>query len=45
VAVYLCQDQALVGTASTVIDLTEAELRVLRAGGLGQAELLAALEP
>jgi L-threonylcarbamoyladenylate synthase len=44
VAVYLCQDEPLEGMASTVVDLTEGELRVLRAGSLDEAELLAALE-
>ena len=45
VAVYLCQDEPLEGTASTVVDLTEEELRVLRPGSLGEAELRTALEP
>jgi len=44
VAVYLCQDEPLEGTASTVVDLTDGELRVLRTGSLGEVELLEALE-
>ncbi len=34
VAVYLCQEQPLSGAASTVIDLTHRDVRVLRAGGI-----------
>lgn len=34
VAVYLCQEQPLSGAASTVVDLTHREVRVLRAGGV-----------
>jgi L-threonylcarbamoyladenylate synthase len=30
VSVYLCQDEALVGRASTVVDLTQADVRLLR---------------
>jgi tRNA threonylcarbamoyl adenosine modification protein (Sua5/YciO/YrdC/YwlC family) len=44
VAVYLCQDEPLEGTVSTVVDLTDGELRVLRTGSLGETELLGALE-
>jgi len=44
VAVYLCQDEPLEGNASTVVDVTEGRLRVLRAGSLGEADLLEALE-
>jgi tRNA A37 threonylcarbamoyladenosine synthetase subunit TsaC/SUA5/YrdC len=44
VAVYLCQDEPLEGTVSTVVDLTDVELRVLRTGSLGEGELLGALE-
>ncbi len=34
VAVYLCQEEPLVGSASTVIDLTHPDVRVVRAGAL-----------
>lgn len=34
VAVYLCQEQPLSGAASTVVDLTGRDVRVLRAGGV-----------
>ena len=34
VAVYLCQEQPLSGAASTVVDLTHRDVRVLRAGGV-----------
>lgn len=34
VAVYLCQEPPLSGTASTVVDLTHRDVRVLRAGGV-----------
>jgi len=44
VAVYLCQDETLGGNASTVVDTTDGRLRVLRAGSLGEADLLEALE-
>jgi len=44
VAVYLCQDEPLEGNASTVVDATGGRLRVLRAGSLGEADLLEALE-
>jgi tRNA threonylcarbamoyl adenosine modification protein (Sua5/YciO/YrdC/YwlC family) len=43
-AVYLCQDEPLEGNPSTVADPTDGRLRVLRAGSLGEAELLEALE-
>lgn len=32
VAVYLCQDEPLAGTVSTVVDLTDGDARILRAG-------------
>ncbi len=35
VAVYLCQDEPLVGSASTVLDLTHPDARMLRAGAVG----------
>jgi L-threonylcarbamoyladenylate synthase len=44
VAVYLCQDEPLEGNPSTVVDPTDGRLRVLRAGSLGEDELLEALE-
>jgi tRNA threonylcarbamoyl adenosine modification protein (Sua5/YciO/YrdC/YwlC family) len=34
VAVYLCQEQPLSGSASTVVDLSHQDARVLRAGGV-----------
>jgi L-threonylcarbamoyladenylate synthase len=34
VAVYLCQEQPLSGAASTVVDVTHQEVRVLRSGGV-----------
>jgi L-threonylcarbamoyladenylate synthase len=34
VAVYLCQEPPLSGAASTVVDLTHDDVRVLRAGGV-----------
>ncbi len=34
VAVYLCQEQPLSGAASTVVDLTHRDVRMLRAGGV-----------
>jgi L-threonylcarbamoyladenylate synthase len=34
VAVYLCQEQPLSGSASTVVDLSQQGARVLRAGGV-----------
>jgi L-threonylcarbamoyladenylate synthase len=34
VAVYLCQEEPLVGSASTVVDLTQGDARILRAGGV-----------
>jgi tRNA threonylcarbamoyl adenosine modification protein (Sua5/YciO/YrdC/YwlC family) len=43
VAVYLCEDEPLVGTASTVVDLTHGPPRILRAGG-NAADVRAHLE-
>jgi L-threonylcarbamoyladenylate synthase len=43
VAVYLCDDAPLEGTASTVVDLAHGEPRVLRRGGIDEVELLAVL--
>ncbi|MGH2591117.1 MAG: L-threonylcarbamoyladenylate synthase, partial [Actinomycetota bacterium] len=43
VAVYLCDGAPLEGTASTVFDLAHGEPRVLRRGGIDEAELLAVL--
>jgi tRNA threonylcarbamoyl adenosine modification protein (Sua5/YciO/YrdC/YwlC family) len=34
VAVYLCQEEPLAGAASTVVDLTHDEARILRSGGV-----------
>lgn len=44
VAVYLCQDEPLEGTVSTVVDLSERELRVVRTGSLREDQLLETLE-
>jgi tRNA A37 threonylcarbamoyladenosine synthetase subunit TsaC/SUA5/YrdC len=41
---YLCQDDPLEGNPSTVVDATDARLRVLRTGSIGEAELLEVLE-
>jgi tRNA threonylcarbamoyl adenosine modification protein (Sua5/YciO/YrdC/YwlC family) len=43
VAVYLCDASPLEGTASTVIDLAHGEPRLLRRGGIDEAELGAVL--
>jgi tRNA threonylcarbamoyl adenosine modification protein (Sua5/YciO/YrdC/YwlC family) len=43
VAVYLCEDRPLAGVSSTVIDLTGADLRLLREGSVTEAALRAAL--
>ena len=43
VEVYVCQGAPLEGSASTVVDLTGAGLRILRAGSVTEADLLAAL--
>ena len=34
VAVYLCQEEPLAGAASTVVDLTHDDVRIMRAGGV-----------
>lgn len=34
VAVYLCQDEPLAGSVSTVVDLTDRDARILRAGAV-----------
>lgn len=44
VAVYLCQDGPLEGTASTVVDVTDGRLGVLRTGSIREEDLQAALE-
>jgi L-threonylcarbamoyladenylate synthase len=44
VAVYLCQDEPLEGNASTVADVTDGQLRILRTGSLGETDLLEVLE-
>jgi len=43
VDVYLCEDEPLVGRASTVLDLTGREPRVVREGDLALAEIRRAL--
>lgn len=43
VDIYLCEREPLAGVASTVLDLTEDEPRVLRAGVVTLEEVLAAL--
>ena len=43
VAIYLCEDAPLEGTASTVVDLAHGEPRVLRAGGVSAEALAVAL--
>lgn len=42
VAVYLCEEEPLIGVSSTVVDLADG-LRVLREGGIPEAALRAAL--
>jgi L-threonylcarbamoyladenylate synthase len=39
VAVYLCQEPPLSGAASTVVDLTHPDVRMLRAGGVDVARI------
>jgi tRNA threonylcarbamoyl adenosine modification protein (Sua5/YciO/YrdC/YwlC family) len=43
VSVYLCDEQPLEGAASTVVDLASGDVRILRPGGLAEADLRAAL--
>ena len=43
VAVYLCQEEPLVGLASTVVDLAHGSPRILRAGAITADELRAVL--
>jgi tRNA threonylcarbamoyl adenosine modification protein (Sua5/YciO/YrdC/YwlC family) len=43
VSVYLCDERPLEGAASTVVDLATDEVRVLRHGGVDEADLRAAL--
>jgi L-threonylcarbamoyladenylate synthase len=43
VGVYLCEEEALTGSPSTVVDLTHGEPRVLREGAVGESEIRAAL--
>ena len=43
VAVYLCAGRPPAGTASTVVDMTGSEARVLREGALATAQVLGAL--
>jgi tRNA A37 threonylcarbamoyladenosine synthetase subunit TsaC/SUA5/YrdC len=42
VAVYVCQDEPVEGTASTVVDLAHGEPRILRHGALAEELVLAA---
>jgi tRNA A37 threonylcarbamoyladenosine synthetase subunit TsaC/SUA5/YrdC len=44
VALYLCEEGPLDGTSSTVVDLAHGEMRILRAGAVAEADLLAALD-
>jgi L-threonylcarbamoyladenylate synthase len=44
VAVYLCEEAPLAGSASTVVDLAHGEVRVLRRGTVTEAEVRAALD-
>jgi tRNA threonylcarbamoyl adenosine modification protein (Sua5/YciO/YrdC/YwlC family) len=44
VAVYLCEEAPLVGAASTVIDLTGTEPRILRAGAMTEVEIFRFLD-
>jgi L-threonylcarbamoyladenylate synthase len=43
VSVYLCEDAALAGAASTVLDLAHGPARILRAGSVSRAALAALL--
>jgi tRNA threonylcarbamoyl adenosine modification protein (Sua5/YciO/YrdC/YwlC family) len=45
VSVYLCQDEPLVGTASTVVDLTGDDARLVRAGALDPRQIDELLAP
>ncbi|MBI3648310.1 MAG: threonylcarbamoyl-AMP synthase [Actinobacteria bacterium] len=45
VAVYLCQEEPLVGAASTVLDLAGEEPRMLREGAVGREALAGFLDP
>lgn len=45
VAVYLCQEAPLDGSASTVVDLAHGEPSILRRGAIGEDEVRAALAP
>jgi L-threonylcarbamoyladenylate synthase len=40
VAVYLCQEDALIGVASTVLDLAHGSARIIREGSLPRDELI-----
>lgn len=44
VAVYLCEEAPLQGSASTVVDLTYVEPAILREGGVGEAEIWRAMD-
>ena len=43
VAVYLCEERPLDGSASTVVDLTDTQVRIIRDGGVGEEAITAAL--
>lgn len=44
VSVYVCQQEPLAGTASTVVDVAGGRARILRTGTVGEADILAVLE-
>jgi tRNA A37 threonylcarbamoyladenosine synthetase subunit TsaC/SUA5/YrdC len=39
VAVYLCEERPLSGAASTVVDLSHADARILRTGGVDRERI------
>jgi tRNA A37 threonylcarbamoyladenosine synthetase subunit TsaC/SUA5/YrdC len=43
VAVYVCEERPLEGTASTVVDLAHGAARIVRLGDAREADVLAAL--
>jgi tRNA A37 threonylcarbamoyladenosine synthetase subunit TsaC/SUA5/YrdC len=43
VAVYLCQEEPLTGSPSTVVDLAHGKPVILRAGSVAHAEVVATL--
>jgi tRNA A37 threonylcarbamoyladenosine synthetase subunit TsaC/SUA5/YrdC len=44
VEVYLCEDEPLRGTASTVVDLSSVEPRLLREGAVSETDIRAVLQ-